>query len=171
MLRLTALLIAMCVFSAPGAVRAQRCHGAVGMGCGEWLAGDLAVVIPLPDGMVLCMINAGSWRHDECCESQPNDNPGVMCAGGGETSTNCHSQWARAHHRTINGYSWWRRVDPNRVDTTPLRVDHPLFCGRRNARIHTRDVTTTEAPFCCSRRSRAGTFWELLVIEKLRRCL
>ena len=91
MAKFASFLSAMALASFPNTAVSQpggrRCHGTVGVQCGNLLLGQIAVCHPRLDGNVLCMVNAGSWRHDECCARQPNGAPGMMCAGGGEAGT------------------------------------------------------------------------------------
>lgn len=165
------VLVALFALSltAPDRSHAQPfCHGAVGVQCGNWFAFQIAACMPNPANVarVLCLVNTGSWRHDECC-ARPG--PGVMCSGGGEQTTACSAEWARAHHRTTNGYSWWRSLNPSFADSTPLTIDRPLYCAPSNAKIHRND--TPSSLFCCSGRSRGPDFFEALIDPNMRRCL
>lgn len=148
--------------------RGPFCHGALGMQCGEILQGQIASCFPLGGNSVACQINGGSWRHDECCEEQPANNPGAYCAGGGERSRSCLSSWDKAVSHLWSGHSWWRIVDKTRADTTPLKIDKAHMCGKKDAKIH---VADDDGTVCCSGKSRNLNVFEAVFDSKGRRCL
>ncbi|MBJ6609748.1 MAG: hypothetical protein JG718_05250 [Candidatus Thiothrix moscowensis] len=166
---LTTLLFLFFSLSQTAFARDHYCHGALGMQCGEARLGQVGFckVILEPIPVALCGVNAGSWRHDECCAKQPANNPGMMCNGGGERSTQCQREWNTAVTRFTGGYNWLRLVNTKINDTTPETIDRPRFCGKSGAKIHQADGNT---PYCCSGQSRGPGMLEALFNPNLRYC-
>ncbi|MDQ5768823.1 hypothetical protein [Thiothrix subterranea] len=155
--------------SQTASARDNYCHGALGMQCGEITLAQVAACGKILGGpYAVCMINAGSWRHDKCCAQQSANNPGMMCNGGSESSTQCQSEWNTAVTRFTEGYNWSRIVDTRINDTTPRTIDRKRFCGKPGARFHALD---TDNPFCCSRDSRGPNLFEALLHPQSRFCL
>lgn len=123
---------------------ADQCFGAVGLSCDG--------VLVLPGGTIAgcngdqCVINAGSWDHDECCFTNPNGHfCGVQNAASGPT---CTTQWDKAVHRVTHGLSWRRTLDRCRHDTDG-RVDFAEYCAFDGTIVASNDTAK-----CCSQRAR-----------------
>ncbi len=128
------------------------CFGAIGAHCG-------GIPIPgTPQGEYWgcsgnnCVINAGSWEHDECCFR--NDRVGTMC--GVISGPACNAEWSKAVHRTLHRLSWKRRVDSCKSSErgpAPGRVIHAEYCAPAGT-----IVAREDAARCCGGRARAFNF-------------
>jgi hypothetical protein len=153
-----------------------QCFGAVGMACqgalpteAEVALGAAAGVISpagvlfaaasfletsylgcAPDGS--CVVNAGSWAHDECCASE--GAAGVFCSVEGTLQPGgpCQGSWDRAVHRVIHGLNWRRHLDQCRVDGDG-RVDFADYCAPAGTIVARSDRTR-----CCGQRTRPFRF-------------
>jgi hypothetical protein len=149
----------------------QQCLGVVGLACdgvlsteaeaalvaaagaispqGIFLAGaslfETAYSGCAPDGS--CVINAGSWAHDECCFANP---AGVFCGlEDAFASGTCGASWDRAVHRVVHGLNWRRKVNQCRVDDDGI-VDFAEYCAPAGT-----IVASGDRQKCCGRRTRA----------------
>ena len=134
-------------------VRKEHCFGALGMQCGQPQP-LLPVSALCANGS--CFVNAGSWRHDECCFANPN---GMACRMGpldGLTGHDghCAAEWDKAVRLVSKGILWRRSVDFGRNNTTG-RVEFTLYCAPRDTLISPED-----ASLCCSRSTRPLTATE-----------
>jgi hypothetical protein len=144
------------------------CHGALGMQCGNPANFQLGLCIKfLGSDFAICGINAGSWKHDECCVAQPNSKPGMMCNGGGESSKICQPEWNLARSRLDGGYNWSRLIDTRINDSTPRTIDRDKFCAKGNSKIHAADDDNL---LCCSHQSRGPNILEAFFDPQARRC-
>lgn len=134
-------------------VRRENCFGALGMQCGQSQP-------PLPPSALCangsCAINAGSWRHDECCFANPN---GMACKNGPLDAVTgndgrCAADFDKAVRQVSKGIFWKRNVDFGRNNTTG-RVEFTLYCAPRDTLISPGD-----GPLCCSRSTRPLTATE-----------
>jgi hypothetical protein len=100
-----------------------------------------------PDGS--CVVNAGSWAHDECCASE--GAAGVFCSV--ESAFNpggpCQGSWDRAVHRVVHGLNWRRRLNQCRIDNDG-RVDFAEYCAPAGT-----IVARPDRARCCGGRTRA----------------
>ena len=118
------------------------CFGAVGMNCGTQMLEAAACVNIL--GRTNCLVNEGSWGHDECC-FRTNER-GTWCGPQNAFSPGCEREWNDSIRYTPMPFgSWVRSVNSNLRDTDGL-VDHNLYCAQRGT-ILPREVTQR----CCSR--------------------
>ena len=149
----------------------HRCHGVVGLACDGVLSTEAEATIVLaagtisPQAVVLgvasiletaysgcapdgsCVINAGSWDHDECCFDHPS---GHFCGiENAFASSNCTAVWDKAVHRVVHGLNWRRHVDQCRVDDDGT-VDFAEYCAPAGT-----IVASTDRQKCCGRRTRA----------------
>jgi hypothetical protein len=129
----------------------ERCFGAAGMRCGDE-PGQAGTCNPFNQ---TCTINVGSWKHDECCFDNPRGgmcglNPAAPLAPGGISSstTICQADFNMAAARLLTPFSWSRRIDFNRVNTTGT-VDHAAYCAPAGTLMG-----EGEQSFCCSGRVR-----------------
>ena len=119
--------------------RVERCFGAIGMQCGDLANGQVSTCLTGE----ACLVNAGSWTHDECCVRNPN---GFMCGGASAgPGAACAAEFALGAARLNSPYNWTRRVDPSLVNSTGV-VDHERYCALAGA-----PMPAGEAEFCCSR--------------------
>ena len=112
----------------------QRCYGAIGNNCGAadgfnfgFCAGNR------------CMINAGSWTHDECCIAQRRNGPAPQSQQGscspapfGPPPHVCQAEFNKAvAHLAAPGLTWTRTVNTSaqRCTTTTMLVDHAAMCN------------------------------------------
>jgi hypothetical protein len=149
----------------------QQCLGVVGLACAGVLSTEAEVALVAaagaisPQGILLagasvletaysgcapdgsCVINAGSWAHDECCFANPS---GVFCGlEDAFASGTCGTAWNRAVHRVVHGLNWRRKVDQCRVDDDGI-VDFAEYCAPAGTIVASGDRTK-----CCGRRTRA----------------
>lgn len=122
--------------------RPEPCFGAAGSQCGE-PQGLLNLSALCKDQM--CLVNGGSWDHDECCAAHPG---GHMCRTDlldnvGDDG-HCRAEWDKALSRVAKLQSWHRRVDFRRFNSSG-RVEAALYCAPRGAIVHRDD-----AGLCCS---------------------
>jgi hypothetical protein len=97
-----------------------------------------------PDGS--CVVNAGSWDHDECCFAHPS---GHFCGiENAFASGSCTTAWNKAVHRVVHGLNWRRHPDRCRVDDDGI-VDFPTYCAPAGT-----IVASTDRAKCCGRRTR-----------------
>lgn len=117
----------------------ERCFGALGMQCGqaEFQLSSCA------NGR--CLVNQGSWTHDECCASNPG---GFMCGGqDGRPGNRCAGEFLLGSlHLSSTPYNWRRNVDFNRVNRTGI-VERALYCAPAGT-----FQPGDNARFCCSQR-------------------
>jgi hypothetical protein len=97
-----------------------------------------------PDGS--CVVNAGSWDHDQCCFAHPS---GHFCGiDHAFASGSCTNEWNEAVHRVVHGLNWRRRPDQCRVDDDGI-VDFATYCAPAGAIVAKEDRAK-----CCGRRTR-----------------
>lgn len=131
--------------------RPEFCFGAAGQGCGDSLM-KLSTCIG-----GLCQINAGSWRHDECCVRNRN---GGMCDNrleelvtaqpvAGSTGQVCMADFNKSLRRLGTPLTWTRNVDRERANNTGV-VNHPEYCAPRGSLM-----VEGEQSMCCSRSAQA----------------
>jgi len=139
-------------FPTPGIIRlgtAEFCFGAIGMACGQ-PQGIMPPAALCRDGR--CLINGGSWVHDECCHAHPR---GVAC-GGADTFTggddgNCGAEWDKAVRLTRKGLMWQRDENFTLANTTG-NVSFNLYCAPPNTLLNFEDARR-----CCSGSTRSLT--------------
>jgi hypothetical protein len=149
----------------------QQCLGVVGLACAGVLATEAEAALVAaagaisPQGLLLagasfietaysgcapdgsCVINAGSWDHDECCFANP---AGVFCGiEDAFASGTCGASWDRAVHRVVHGLNWRRDVNQCRVDDDGI-VDFAEYCAPAGTIVASEDRLK-----CCGRRTRA----------------
>lgn len=129
----------------------QFCFGALGMQCGQPQANLPLSVALCTAGR--CLINGGSWDHDECCAANPQ---GMACQKGPFDaltghSGHCVNSWDKAVRLSAKGLFWERLVDFARPNRTGI-VEFNLYCAPKDSLIPPGDATK-----CCSRRTRALT--------------
>ena len=120
----------------------EYCFGAVGIGCCG-IPGIRSATEWGCEGE-RCVINAGSWEHDECCWAHGRE--GTMC--GALVGPACNAEWQTAVHRTLHRLSWMRVVDKTRRETNG-RVDRSEFCAPTGTIVAREDEDK-----CCTRRAR-----------------
>ena len=121
----------------------EYCFGAVGIGCCG-IPGIRSADVWGCEGS-RCVVNAGSWDHDECCWQHGRD--GTMC--GVLVGPACNAEWDRAVHRTLHRLSWMRVVDRTHRETDG-RVDRSQLCAPSGTIVARGDEGK-----CCARRGRA----------------
>jgi hypothetical protein len=130
--------------------RPEYCFGAAGQQCVDRV-GRIGTCV-----LGSCLINAGSWLHDECCW---RDRNGYLCSGqfehvltpppgGGNPGINCQVEFYTAFTRLDSIFSWRRNVDFAVANSTG-RVDHGAYCAPAGAYM-----IAGEEAMCCSRRVR-----------------
>lgn len=122
----------------------ERCFGAVGLECGQPPPN-------VPDALCLgnaCLINAGSWKHDECCWEQKVSGSGKSCISFALNTPAevCADSWAKAWNRVTFGQSWRRTLNLSKRSTTG-EVVFDEYCAEPGARLHKDD-----AWFCCDKK-------------------
>jgi hypothetical protein len=134
-----------------GMLSGHRCLGAAGMNCGD-MDGEAGSCIKETG---TCLVNAGSWRHDECCVANPeggmcDNNPaefvGQVLPGGAQV---CQGDFNTAVDRVRTPLTWMRRVDFAARNTSG-RVDHAAYCAPGGTLM-----PRGEEGYCCSHTSRA----------------
>lgn len=115
---------------------AQYCFGALGSGCGALdlsgvLDGDVDVQFSschpnLLDSNHTCLVNVGSWGHDECCFQNPD---GWFCDGPGGGDA-CSDEFWLGTQRFVSPFNWWRRDVNSRLADTDGKVDHGKYCAK-----------------------------------------
>lgn len=131
----------------------QRCYGAIGNNCG---AADGFDNFGFCVGNK-CMINAGSWTHDECCIAQRRNGPAPesqqgSCSpviSGSPPPHVCQAEFNTAvAHLAAPGLTWTRTVDTSaqRCTTTTMQVDHTAMCNQSGGTL-----SCTDQRMCCSR--------------------
>jgi hypothetical protein len=126
-------------------VEGLRCFGALGMDCGAPVEGlKVKVALCGPGG---CLINGGSWEHDECCAEHP---AGMACRRGPFDAAlghdgNCVREWDKAVTLAALGLNWFRRLDTNKCNASG-RVVFSEYCALKGSLVHKDDVQ-----YCCSR--------------------
>ena len=126
----------------------QHCFGALGGECGQ-PQGFIPLTALCANGS--CLINSGSWDHDECCF---RNLQGMACQRGPLDAItghdgNCVAAWDKAVRLVGKGINWRRNVDFTRVNTTGT-VEFNLYCAPRNTLLPPPDSAK-----CCSRLTRA----------------
>ncbi len=133
----------------------QRCYGAIGDNCGVadgfnfgFCAGNL------------CKINAGSWKHDECCVTYRVNGPMPVSQQGSCTpppfapppyAQNCLVLFNMAvEHLAAPGLTWTRTVDTQKRSsgTGSFSVNHADMCNPAGGTLLCADTR-----MCCSRRA------------------
>lgn len=124
--------------------RVDSCFGAIGSRCGITSEGfDTPISLCLNNQ---CLINAGSWDHDECCWQFPN---GKLCrAPGAPNDGRCATQLSKAISRLTAGYNWRRDINFETENATGVVV-RTTFCARPGTIVHRNDVDR-----CCNNSSR-----------------
>jgi len=130
-------------------IEKNLCFGAIGQMCG-------GIPIPgVPQGEywgctgTQCVINAGSYKHDECCfklNKEGRKKEATMC--GTLAGTECNVEWLWAVHRTTHRLSWKRWVDTC-YDNTSGKVEHHYYCAPAGT-----IVGMIDAFACCSKKVR-----------------
>jgi hypothetical protein len=140
-----------CALPAAGTVATQKqefCFGALGAGCGGAQHG-VPVLALCANGR--CLINAGSWAHDECCWRNPD---GYVCREGpldlvaNQAASACRADLDRAVAHLAGGLNWSRPVNFQRANTTGVVV-HAEYCAPDGTVLKRQD-----ARYCCSRMAR-----------------
>jgi hypothetical protein len=128
-----------------GCEEGHRCFGALGMDCGFPLEGlRLKVALCGPPG---CLINGGSWEHDECCVQHPQ---GMACRRGPADAVlgndgHCVAEWNKAVTLATLGLNWFRKVDFNECNTSGHVVFNE-YCALKGSIVRKDDVK-----YCCSK--------------------
>ncbi len=124
--------------------RIDTCFGAAGSRCGFQSEGFETPVALCLSGR--CLINAGSWEHDECCWQFPN---GSVCrVFGAPNDGRCSAAYDKAVGRLVLGYNWRRNISFSTLNTTGV-VDRAAFCAPFGTIVHKNDVDR-----CCNGRAR-----------------
>ncbi|MDQ3472111.1 MAG: hypothetical protein M3447_00090 [Acidobacteriota bacterium] len=124
--------------------RIDTCFGAAGSRCGFQSEGFDTPLALCANNQ--CLINAGSWDHDECCWQFPN---GKVCRNLGATHDGkCSAEFSKALTRLAGGYNWRRSISFSTLNTTGV-VDRNAFCAPGGTVVHKND-----ADRCCSTRVR-----------------
>lgn len=139
----------------------QRCFGAIGNNCGpaDEEGFDVGLCVrpnPLtePD-KATCMINVGSWTHDQCCiEKRVGGNAPLSeqgsCSPHMAVLLNqpyaCEAEFNKAVAHIFQGYTWVRNVDAS-IENTSGVVEFDQYCATAGSIVHQNDV----ANYCCSR--------------------
>lgn len=122
----------------------KTCFGALGIGCDG--------IIPFSDNSEVgcdqesCLINAGSWLHDECCIQHPFGSycrPRKFFPGG-----TCTKEFLVGTKRLLAGFNWRRNVLMDRENNTS-KVEFNLYCAPSGTVIHQEDVR-----YCCNKQAR-----------------
>jgi hypothetical protein len=95
-----------------------------------------------------CLINAGSWDHDECCAAHPD---GHWCGVEKALSNifgHCWKEWQKAKLHVFQGLSWSRSLDRCRNDTDG-KVNFSEYCAVGGTIMDRLEVSK-----CCSRTAR-----------------
>ncbi|HVT45019.1 MAG TPA: carboxypeptidase-like regulatory domain-containing protein [Thermoanaerobaculia bacterium] len=126
----------------------QKCFGALGAQCGQ-PQGLLPPTALCANGS--CLVNGGSWDHDECCFRNPR---GMACQAGPLDAVtghdgNCVASWNKALRLVSKGLNWRRNADFQRTNGTGT-VEFNLYCAPANTLLPPADAAK-----CCSRQSRA----------------
>lgn len=128
----------------------QFCFGALGAECGH-------PQFSIPTSALCanghCLVNGGSWSHDECCFAHPK---GMACQAGPLDALtghdgNCVAEWDKALRLVIKGLNWQRDVNFQSGNTTGTVVFNQ-YCAPVDTLLPPAD-----AQRCCSRLSRALT--------------
>ena len=118
----------------------DRCFGALGSQCGA----VPSIGITAACNGNLCLINGGSWTHDECCAIHPG---GDKC-GGPETFIGndgfCRGEFSHALGQFVQGLNWHREVNVGASNNSG-RVVAADYCAPTGTIVSSRD-----ARFCCS---------------------
>lgn len=131
----------------PIVLKREFCFGALGMQCGQ-------AQPPLPPTALCaagsCLINAGSWKHDECCFANPN---GMACRQGPLDAVtghdgNCASEFEKAVRLSSKGIFWRRNVDFSQSNTSG-QVIFSIYCAPAGTLLNPSDGS-----LCCSRSTR-----------------
>ncbi|MDZ7589668.1 MAG: hypothetical protein U5L05_03050 [Rubrivivax sp.] len=132
----------------------QRCYGAIGNNCGVADGFNFGLCVGN-----LCMINAGSWTHDECCIAQRRNGPAPQSQQGscspapfGPPPHVCQAEFNKAAaHAADPGLTWTRTVNTSaqRCTTTTMSVDHSAMCNPSGGTLSCGDQR-----MCCSRSAR-----------------
>ena len=128
----------------------NTCFGALGQMCGG---------LPVPGAPqgeywgctgTQCVINAGSWRHDECCLKY--GKIGNMCGGPkSATSQVCLKELTAAFLRITHRLSWKRWVDTcvDNTKETKGEVEHKWYCAPAGTIVAEEDAFA-----CCNKKVR-----------------
>ncbi|MDQ3474113.1 MAG: hypothetical protein M3447_10285, partial [Acidobacteriota bacterium] len=120
--------------------RIDTCFGAAGSRCGFQSEGFDTPLALCTNNQ--CLINAGSWDHDECCWQFPN---GKVCRSlGAAHDGKCTSEFSKALTRLAAGYNWRRNISFSTLNTSGV-VDRDAFCAPAGTIVHRNDVDR-----CCS---------------------
>ena len=124
---------------------AQHCFGAIGNQCGQSPIPGIPLSALCANGH--CMINAGSWQHDECCWLHPRGT-GCQVGSVGEITANdgnCAVSWNKAFDRLGRNLSWVRNnIDFNETNTSGTVVFFK-YCSPTGSIVDRNDVS-----FCCN---------------------
>ena len=120
--------------------RIDTCFGAIGSRCGvtsEPFVTPFALCVADH-----CLVNAGSWEHDECCWQFPN---GKLCrTPDGSHDGNCTVSLSKAISRLSKGYNWKVAINFSLEEENGV-VNRNLFCAPPGTIVHRSDPNR-----CCS---------------------
>ena len=118
----------------------DRCFGALGQQCGA----IPTIGITAACSGNLCLVNGGSWQHDECCAVH---HGGDKC-GGPETFLGndgfCRSEFGHALGHFVQGLNWHREVNVGASNRTG-KVVAADYCAPSGTVVAARD-----ARYCCA---------------------
>jgi hypothetical protein len=130
------------------AIDGERCFGAAGRECG--IQSGMGTTSACALGK--CLINGGSWEHDECCWKHSYVlKDGKSCVSGGAAlgvAEVCNGVWQKAWKRFREGWSWKRSVDFSKRNATG-KVVFSEYCATQGARVHRYDTE-----YCCSKQAK-----------------
>lgn len=120
--------------------RIDSCFGAAGSRCGVQSEGFETPLALCANNQ--CLINAGSWDHDECCWQFPN---GKVCRNlVAPHDGKCATEFSKALTRLAAGYNWRRNISFSTLNDNGV-VDRNAFCAPAGTIVHRND-----ADRCCS---------------------
>ncbi|NQY41623.1 MAG: hypothetical protein HRT80_16190 [Henriciella sp.] len=139
-----------------GPYKGENCFGAVGEGCApmSWSWEKL-----FPEGsscsptmrnnpyIVECLVNTGSWAHDECCVRNPQ---GKKCGQQDREPNKCSAEWDHAFNHTLGGLYTWKRTVSKQVYNSSGYINEPLYCAPKGQALALGEGTE----FCCSGRAK-----------------
>ena len=138
----------------------QFCYGAIGNNCGpqdgwEVLGENVGLCVGLPSSdTASCMINVGSWTHDECCiEHRQNGLSDVQGDCSGPFPEVCVSEFNLAVADIGLGLTWTRfdvESKVGRCTTDTVEVDFLAMCAPTGSTMRCSDSNR----YCCSGSSR-----------------
>ena len=136
----------------PGPYPPQNCFGAVGEGCApmSWSwekmfpeGSSCAPTMRNNPYIVECLVNSGSWAHDECCIRNPE---GKKCGRQEREPNKCSAEWDHAFNHTLGGLFSWKRTVSKQVYNSSGYINEPLYCAKPGQVV----APSEGAQVCCS---------------------